>query len=333
MIRRGAILAGLAALALWPFVVDQPFYVHMGVMIAMWIVLALSMNLMLRIGQLSLAHGAFMGLGAYASALATMRLGFPFPLAFVSGGLVAAVAAAIVGPIFLRVRGVYFVLLTFAFGEVIVLTFVEWVEVFGGNNGLFGIPRPTLFGYQMTAKATFYLFAFVFAMLTFMVIRAIYKSEIGAVITSLDDNEMLTRSIGIDASRYRLGVFCFSAALAGLAGSFYAHYLTFISPEAFGFWTAVNMVVMNVLGGIASPWGPVLGALVLVPLPEFLRDAQQYQVLSYGLLMIVFLLFLPDGLVGLARRRLRRKHAKAPAAPAEPASKAGEAKPEKGAAA
>lgn len=306
-----AVVLFLAALSVWPFVYDQPFYVHMGVMMALWVVLALSMNLMLRIGQLSFAHGAFMGLGAYTSALATMRLGIPFPLAFLSGGVVAALAAVIVGPLFLRIRGVYFVLLTFAFGEVVVLIFVEWTEVFGGNNGLFGIPKPGLFGHQVTTRAVFYLFALTFAVLTFVAVRAIYRSQHGAVITSLDDNEMLTRSIGVDAPRYRLAVFCFSAALAGWGGAFYAHYLTFISPEAFGFWTPVNMVVINVLGGIGSPWGPVLGALLLVPLPELLRDAREYQVLSYGILLMVFLLFLPNGLVGLAQRWRRRRVASA----------------------
>lgn len=311
--RRLAIAAGLAAIAAWPFVFDEPFYLHMAIMIALYVVLALSMNLMLRIGQLSLAHGALMGLGAYTSALLTMRLGAPFPLAFLASGVVPALIAAIVGPIFLRIRGVYFVLLTFAFGEVVVLMFVEWVELFGGNNGLFGIPKPDLFGLRLIAKPEMYLFALALAVLTFIVVRAVYRSEIGAVITSLDDNELLARSIGIDAPRYRLSVFCLSAALAGWGGGFYAHYLTFISPEAFGFWTPVNMVIINVVGGIASPWGPVLGALLLVPLPEILRDARQYQVLSYGVLLMIFLLFLPQGLVGL-RQRLRPKQPAAPTA-------------------
>ena len=314
--KRSAAVVVLAALVAWPYVFDRPFFVHMGVMVALWVVLALSMNLMLRIGQLSFAHGAFMGLGAYASALATMRLDVPFPVAFLSGGAVAALAAGIVGPIFLRIRGVYFALLTFAFGEVVVLTFVEWVGVFGGSNGLFGIPRPDLIGYRLTTKPSLYLFALAFAVLAFAAVRAIYRSELGAVIGSLDENEMLTRSVGIDAARYRLAVFCTSAALAGWGGAFYAHYLTFISPEAFGFWTSVNMVVINVLGGIASPWGPVLGALLLVPLPEFLRDARQYQVLLYGVLLMLFLLFLPDGMTGLARRWWRRGSSGARAAPA-----------------
>ncbi len=298
---------GLLVLAGWPFAVHEPFYVHIGIMIALYSVLALSMNLMLRIGQLSLAHGAFMGLGAYTSALLTLRLKAPAPLAFVAAGLAVALVAALIGPIFLRIRGVYFVLLTFAFGEVVDLLFVSWVEVFGGNNGLYGIPKPNLFGVAVTTKPAFYLLALALAAVTFLVVRAVFRSQIGAVIASLDDNELLGRSIGIDAPRYRLAVFTFSGFLAGLAGSFYAHYLTFISPEAFGFWTPVNLVVINVLGGIASPWGPLLGSLLLVPLPEILRDARQYQVLLYGLLLMAFLLFLPNGLVGLATGRRPRR--------------------------
>jgi branched-chain amino acid transport system permease protein len=300
--RSAAIVLGLAALVAWPFVVNAPFVIHIAIMIALYSVLALSMNLMLRIGQLSLAHGAFMGLGAYTSALLSMRLKAPFPLAFLAAGIAVAIVATVIGPIFLRIRGVYFVLLTFAFGEVVQLMFVEWVDVFGGNNGLYGIPKPSLFGFTVSTKPAFYVLALALAVLVLVAVRALFRSQVGAVIGSLDDNELLSRSIGVDAPRYRLAVFAFSAFLAGLAGSFYAHYLTFISPEAFGFWTPVNMVVVNVLGGIVSPWGPVLGSLLLVPLPEILRDVRQYQVLAYGLLLMGFLLFLPNGLVDLGAR-------------------------------
>lgn len=307
-----AIVFAGAALAAWPFVVDAPFIVHIAIMIALYSVLALSMNLMLRIGQLSLAHGAFMGLGAYTSALLAMRLKVPFPLSFLAAGVAVAAVAALIGPIFLRIRGVYFVLLTFAFGEVVQLVFVEWVDVFGGNSGLYGIPKPSLFGLTVTTKAGYWVMALALAVAVLLAVRALFRSQVGAVIGSLDENELLSRSIGIDAPRYRLAVFCFSAFLAGLAGSFYAHYLTFISPEAFGFWTPVNMVVLNVLGGILSPWGPILGSALLVPLPELLRDVRQYQVLAYGVLLMAFLLFLPNGLVALGGRLKFTRRLRAP---------------------
>ncbi len=323
--RTVALVVAVALLAACPLVLNQPFYTHIAIMIALYVVLALSMNLMLRIGQLSFAHGALMGLGAYTSALLSLRLGAPFPVAFLASGAVAALVAAVIGPVFLRIRGVYFVLLTFAFGEVVNLVFVEWVEVFGGNNGLYGIPKPRLFGLAVTTKPAFYLLALALAASTFLVVRAVLRSQLGAVITSLDDNELLTRSIGIDAPRYRLAVFSFSALLAGFAGSFYAHYLTFISPEAFGFRLPVNLVVINVLGGMVSPWGPVLGSVLLVPLPEVLRDARQYQVLAYGLLLMIFLLFLPNGLLGLRARWGRTRKATTTERASARAGPAGEA--------
>lgn len=300
-------LAVIAVLALLPFLLRAPFLTHVGVMICLYTTLALSMNLMLRIGQISFAHGAFMGLGAYGSALFMMRLGLPFPVAFFGAALAVTLLAWLVGQVFLRIRGVYFVLLTFAFGEIIVLIFIEWVSLFGGSNGLAGVPRPGLFGHEIQSRDGFYLLALALAAFTYASVRAIYESELGAVITSLDENEALTRSLGIDSRQYRLITFCFSAFLAGMAGALYGHYLTLVTPEDYGFWVPVNLVVINVIGGVAHPIGSVLGALLLVPLPEFLRDAKQYQVLLYGLALIFFLLFMPDGLYGAIQRLRRRR--------------------------
>jgi branched-chain amino acid transport system permease protein len=261
---------------------------------------------MLRIGQISFAHGAFMGLGAYGSALLMMRLGLPFPAAFLGAALGVTVVAWLVGLIFLRIKGVYFVLLTFSFNAFVVLLFIEWVSIFGGSNGLANVPPPGWFGYQIQSRNEFYLLAFGLAIFAYSSVRAIYRSELGAVITSLDENEALTRSLGIDSRQYRLLTFCFSAFLAALAGALYGHYLTLVTPDDYGFSVSVNLVVMNVIGGVAHPIGVVLGAFLLVILPEFLRDAKQYQGLLYGILLTVFLMFMPEGLYG-AMQRLRRK--------------------------
>ena len=285
----------LALLAAAPFAVLSPFVTHIGVMIGIYTTLALSMNLMLRIG-------AFMGLGAYGSALMMMRLDLPFAVAFFAAALGVTLLAWLVGILFLRIRGVYFVLLTFAFGEIIVLTFVEWVSLFGGSGGLPGVPSPTLFGYAISGREAFYLLSLALAAFAYASVRAIYRTELGGVITSLDENEALTRSLGIDSRRYRLLTFCYSAFLAGMAGALYGHYLTLVTPEDYGFWVPVNLVMMNVIGGIASPIGSVLGALLLVPLPELLRDAKQYQMLLYGIVLIFFLLFMPDGVHGLINK-------------------------------
>ena len=296
------LMVAIAVLVAWPLLIDQRFIIHIGVMTALFATLALSMNIMLRIGQLSMVHAAFMGLGAYGSALLMMRLSLPFWAAFFGSGLIVVILAGLVGPIFLRIKGVYFVLLTFALSQVIVFNFVEWVDLFGGNNGLTGIPRPSIFGFVIREPRDYYFFALALAVASFALVRAIYRSEWGVVIDSINEDEMLSRSLGVNAMAFRWILFCLSGFLAGLSGSIYAHYLTFLSPDAFSFLTVVDVILMNVLGGIASPIGPVLGAVVLVPLPEMLRNTAQYQALAYGILLLLLQLFLPDGIIGLVQR-------------------------------
>lgn len=290
-----------------PLLWGDRYILHIGTMIGIMATVALSLHLMMRIGQLSFAQIAFMGIGAYASALLTMRLGFPPALSLLSAGLLAALTALLTGPLFLRIKGVYFVLLTFAFSQIVNLIFQDWTSLFGGNNGLFGIPKMALFGYRLTTVAHYYCLAAVLAALTYLVVRTIRRSDIGTVLAALDENEALGRSLGLDALSWRVGIFTVTAFFAGLAGSVYAHYLGFLSPPAFSFWTSVDAIVMNVIGGMATPLGPVIGAILLVPLPELLRDAKQFQLLSYATILIVFLLFFRDGIVGyLAGKRVVR---------------------------
>jgi branched-chain amino acid transport system permease protein len=300
-------LIAIAAVAVgWPFFVENRYITHIGVLIAISITTSVSLNMMLRIGQLSVAQAAFMGLGAYTSTLLVMRLGVPFLLAFPASGLLVAAIAAAIGPIFLRVKGVYFVLLTFALGEGIVLMFQEWVSLFGGNNGIHGIPKTSLFGTSMVSLRSYYFFALGLAAVTLLTAIVIFRSAIGTVLDSLNENEPLSQSLGVNPLSYRVAVFAVAGFFTGLAGSVYAHYTGFLSPDAFSFWSFVDMLVINVIGGIGSPFGPVIGAILLVPLPELLRDVRQYQMLTYGLLLLTAVLFLPSGIVGGLRELQRR---------------------------
>lgn len=305
-LRNAALIAIVAVAVGWPFVVENRYITHIGVLMAISISTSVSLNMMLRIGQLSIAQAAFMGLGAYASTLLVMRLGLPFLLAFPASGLLVAAFAAAIGPIFLRVKGVYFVLLTFALGEGIVLVFQEWVSLFGGNNGIHSIPKASLFGMTLVSPRSYYFLALALAAVTFLAAVGIFRSAFGAVLDSLNENEPLSQSLGVNPLSYRVAVFAVAGFFTGLAGSVYAHYTGFLSPDAFTFWSLVDMLVINVIGGIGSPLGPVLGAILLVPLPELLRDVRQYQMLSYGLLLLTAVLFLPSGIVGLLRKLQRR---------------------------
>jgi branched-chain amino acid transport system permease protein len=303
---RLALALCVAAAMLAPLALAGDFVLHLGVMIAIMSVLALSMNLMLRIGQLSFAQAAFMGIGAYTSALLVMRTAIPSSLAFFLGGLVPAAIAFSLGRIFLRIRGVYFVLLTFAFSQVVNFIFQEGVSLFGGNNGLGSIPKFKVLGWQIASVRSQYICSLLLVSAAYWGVGCLLRSRVGVVLSALDQNENLGRSLGLDAMRWRICIFSLSAFLAGLAGGFYAFYVGFLAPSTFSFSLSVDALVMNVIGGTSIPLGPLIGALILVPLPELLRDAKQYQFLIYAAILSGSLLLFEDGLLDYLLRQFRR---------------------------
>lgn len=299
------IYAVIAALALVPWFVGSQYVFHIATMIAISIPLALGMNLMLKIDQLSLAHPAFMGIGAYGSALMTIKLGMPPLAAMTLSALLAALIAALTGMVFLRIKGVFFVLLTYAFGQIVNLIFQEWTSLFGGNNGLYGIPKFSLFGLRLTAVQDYYILGLILAAIFYTMMRAIERSDIGAIYASLNENEMLCRSLGSNALAWRIAAYTFSAFVAAVGGGVYAFYIGFLSPDAFGFRVSVDLIVINAIGGAATVMGPLLGSILIVPLPELLRDARQYQLLIYGICLMVFLIFCRQGLASLIQPKKR----------------------------
>lgn len=293
----------LAAVAALPLLLGDAFLLHLGILICIQAILGVSLHLMLRIRQLSLAQAGFMGIGAYTSALLSRDLGAAFPLDLLGAVAVPALIAGLAGSIILRIKGVYFVLLTFALGEAIRLVFVEWVVPFGGNNGLMSIPGLALFGVALKARAAIYAVTLLALGLALLAAHLLLSREQGRVLEGIAHNEMLLQSLGTDVTAYRRMTFVLSAAIAGLAGSLYAHYLGYISPPAFNVTASVAALVFNVVGGAGFLLGPVAGALLLVPLPELFRDAAIYQSLFYGLALLVLVMFLPRGLIGLVAGR------------------------------
>lgn len=301
MIPRAHLIGAVALLiaAVVPLLLGDNFIYHLGILIGIQAILAVSLHLMLRIRQLSLAQAGFMGIGAYTSALLSRDLGVAYPLALLAAVIVPALIAALIGSVILRIKGVYFVLLTFALGEAIRLVFVEWVVPFGGNNGLTSIPAIALFGLILKSRLSLYLFTLAALGVSLLAARLLLSRDQGRVLNSIAHNELLMQSLGTDEIAYRRMTFVLSAAIAGVAGSIYAHYLGFISPAAFNVAANVGALVLNVVGGAAFLLGPVAGAVLLVPLPELFRDAVVYQNLFYGLALLALTLFLPRGLFGL----------------------------------
>jgi branched-chain amino acid transport system permease protein len=294
----------IGALAIAPMLSGNRYVLHVATMITILIPLALSVNLTLRLGQLSLAQPAFMGIGAYTSALLAMHFAVPSLLAVLAGGLLATIIAMIVGPIFLRIKGVYFVLLTYSFGQIINLNFQHWTSLFGGNNGLYGIPKFTLFGLHLsTLRAGYYILGLLVALAAYLGMRHFEKSDTGMICDALNEDELLCLALGSNAHLWRIAAFACGALMAAISGGIYAFYIGFISPDTFDFQGSVDLIVMNVIGGASSVLGPVIGAMIVVPLLEALRDARQYQLLMYGLCLLFFMMFFRKGLVVLINRQ------------------------------
>lgn len=303
--RQWLVILAVAAIAIVPWIWDSRYIFHIATMTALMIPLATSMNLMLKVGQLSLAHAAFYGVGAYGAALLTMRLGFPPLLSLIGGGVLAGLLAGVIGPIALRIKGVYFVLLTFAFTMIVNLILQDWVSLTSGNSGLHGIPKFSILGFRLAKVHHYYALALIVAAMFFALFWLIERSDIGAIFQSMEENDMVSRSLGGNAMAWRIAAFVLSAFTAGVCGGIYAFYIGFLSPDPFGFRMLVDLIVINSIGGPGTVFGPLIGSIVMVPLPEFLRDAEEYRLIIYGLCLIVFVRFFRRGLVafiGLDRK-------------------------------
>jgi branched-chain amino acid transport system permease protein len=303
---------GLAALLLAtvPLWLQNQYHLHVAIQAAIFAILAMSLNLLLGYtGQLSLGHAAFFGIGAYTSALLTLKLDWSFWLALPSAAAAAGIAGWAIGRLALKLRGAYFVLVTISFAGVISLVSINWMELTNGPLGLPGVPPPELGPWTLRTKLTYYYLVLAAAALAYLVCHRLVHSRIGRALVALRENEPLAESVGIDATRYLVLAAVISAALAGMAGSLYAHYTRFVSPEVFLFTYTVTMVIMVVAGGQGTLVGPVIGALLFTALPEALREAMawQWQMLAYGVLLVALVFFLPRGIVPSIQRRRRRQ--------------------------
>ncbi len=283
-----------------PLWIPSPYVLHILIMAAIFAVLALSLNLLLGYtGQLSLGHAAFFGIGAYTSALLTLRREWSVWPAIVAAAVTAGVAGWAIGRISLKLRGAYFVLVTISFAGVVSLVSQNWMDLTNGPLGLPGVPAPAIGSWSLHTKSSYYYLVLLVAALAYLVCRRLVRSRVGRAFVALRENEALAASVGVDGVRYLVLATVVSAAMAGVAGALYAHYTRFVSPEVFLFSYTVTMVIMVVGGGKGTLAGPVVGAVLFTALPEALRAAVswQWQMVTYGALLLVFVYVLPRGLV------------------------------------
>lgn len=290
----------LAVVALIPWFSSQ-FVLHLAVLTALNVLIVNGLALVSRSGQLSLGHAAFIALGAYIAVLTASHLG----LSFVASALLGVVGTALVafglGWVILRLRGVYFVLVTFAFGELVRLVLLDLSDLTGGANGIASIPPAEILGFVFDSRAKFYGLALFAALASCLFMRALFRKPIGHAIDSVADNPALAESSGLSVHRLQLFSFVLGCALAAVGGALQARYIGYISPESFNISISVGLIIMLVIGGRMSAWGPLVGAIVLTPLPELFRGAVQTQHIFYGAALILILRFLPGGLAELPK--------------------------------
>ena len=296
----------LVAMAI-PLLTKNEYYLHTLIVGGIYILLVLGLNLILGYtGLLSLGHAAFYGIGAYTSVLLVMVLHVPFWIALPVAGLVAGTAGLLLGFPALRLKGAYLVICTLAFVEIVHQVMMNWESLTRGPMGIPGVPSPAGFSFgslvvDFSQKPTYYYLVLLIVSVVILLNYFLVRSRTGRALIAIREDQIAANMIGINLTFYKLLSFYCACFLAGIAGSLYVHYIGYVSPESFTLGESVNIVVMTILGGMGTIIGPILGALGLTFLLEFMRDLADYRLVLYGAILMIVIVVFPDGAVGLIR--------------------------------
>ena len=287
-----------AAVLLLALVVDNDYYFTLLNFIGIHTLLVVGLNLLMGYaGQISLGHAAFFGLGAYSSGILTATYHVNPWLALVAGLVICGIAAYLIGVPALKLRGYYLAMATLGFGIIVYIILNEAQKWTGGPSGLAGIPSLAVGGLSFNTPGRLYLLIWPTVGVILALSANLVDSRTGRALRALHEGENAAQSLGVNTARLKLLIFIWSSLYASLAGSFYAHTLNFVAPASFGFMFSIKLVTMVVLGGMASIWGSLLGAAVLTVLPEMLTVFHDYEVIIFGAILMVVMIFLPQGLV------------------------------------
>ncbi len=316
----------LAGAIILPFFVGSNRWITLMTVVVIYVVLASGLNIVVGFtGLLDLGYVAFYAIGAYYTAIIfnnVLKVKYGVDLDafwwltwinFVVGGLVAAVAGVLIGYPTLRVRGDYLAIMTLGFGEIIRILALNWVGLTRGPSGISGIPQPAVFGYHFTTQKSLYFLGLALALISLWAISRIVRSRIGRAWTAIREDEVAAEAMGIHTSRYKLLSYATGAFFAGAMGVFFGHYLNYISPSSFMLIESFLILSLVVLGGMGNLAGPVLGAIVWVGLQEWLRDFPFVQThpetrgIAMGLILVLLMVFRPQGLLWSLRVRLEMR--------------------------
>lgn len=293
----GFAIFALLVMAL-PLVVTNQYYLGVLVVIVIHSIIVLGLDLLMGYtGQISLGHASFYGLGAYITGVLSAHWQWP-PLAGLAVALpVVAVIAWLIGMPTLKLHGHYLAMATLGFGIIVFIFFNELGKFTGGPSGLTGIEEMNLFGLTFASDREWYYLSTAFLLAVLLLSINVVRSRVGRALRAIHGSEAASGVLGVNISRYKVGIFVLSALYAALAGWLYAHYITFISPSSFTFMFSVKLVTMVVVGSLGSLWGAIFGAALLTSLPEILYVFHNYETLVFGIILIVVMIFMPRGLL------------------------------------
>ena len=278
---------------------NEPYLLAIINFIIIYSILCLGLNLILGYsGLLSLGHAAFYGIGAYATAILMTKHGFGFLPSLGISGLLALLLGLVLGLPTRKVRGDYFCLLTIAFGEIFRLVTQAWIEFTGGAMGIVGIPIPNVFGWEIKSEVDFYFLGIALLAFTYVTLKMLIESKFGRAFIAIREDELAASVMGINTPIYKILTFCIGCFYAGLAGSYLAVYQTTVTPSNFRLEESCLMIIMVIVGGMGRLEATFPGVAMMVIAIEFLRPFAEYRLLLIGAIMILVLLFRPQGLLG-----------------------------------
>jgi branched-chain amino acid transport system permease protein len=277
--------------------VENFFYLQLLTIIGINTLLALGLNMLMGYaGQISLGHAAFYGIGAYTTAILTVNYGINPWIALPCAIFLAILVALIVGLPTLKLTGYYLGMGTLGFGMIVHIIFREWSSLTGGASGFMGIPPLEIGPISFFPPRNYFYLVWFTVLVSFVFCKRLIKSRIGRALRAIHDSENAAKAVGINTRNIKLEIFVFSASLSAVSGFFYAHMVSFISPESFSFLVSVKIVTMVVIGGMASIWGSLLGASLLTMLPEWLHSFSDFEMVVYGLILMLVMIITPQGL-------------------------------------
>lgn len=299
-------LAIVAAMVFLPLFISNQYYIQVLIFIGIYIILALSLNLLNGyVGLLSIGHAAFYGIGAYASAKLAMEAGLPFPLAMLGAGTVAGIFGYLIAKPTLQLSGIYMTLATLGFNMIFFLVLQNWMSFTNGPLGIMDIPPPSIFGYAIESRIQYYYLILFLVLVTIVSMHRLMTCRFGRALVSIRENELAAKAMGVHTTRYKIQAFVLAAFYAGIAGSYYAHFVKFVSPDSFYIYESFILLAMLAFGGQGNLVGPVVGAAILIIIPEVFRFLQEYRMLVYGSVLIIMMLVRRQGLLGGRNYSLR----------------------------